>query len=52
MKDDTKFKTKAKAHVKMYADDDFIKALQAKAKEEGLTQSALIFTTMKKVIKK
>ena len=45
-------KKKVRPHVKMYADDEFISALQQHAKEEGLTQSALIFTTMKKIIKR
>ena len=41
-----------KPHVKMYANDDFIKSLKDFAEQEGLTLSAFIFLTMKNKIKR
>ncbi|MEE8288958.1 MAG: hypothetical protein V3R25_06050 [Nitrosomonadaceae bacterium] len=39
-------------HVKMYADDKFIEALQAAAEKEGLNQSSFLFLAAKDKIKK
>lgn len=45
-------KKPVRKHIKMYADDKFIKKLQAAAEKEGLNQSGFLFLAAKDLIKK
>lgn len=43
---------KPNAHIKMYANDIYMKKIKAKAKQEGLTLSSYLFGLVKKDLKR
>ena len=45
-------KKAAKSHIKMYASDEFIKAVKEAAEKEDLSQSAFILIALKNKIKR